>query len=206
MQRQSGVTLIELLIVVAIGGILASIALPAYRDYVIRGKLTDSQASLSATRTRLEQFYQDNRSYPAACGGTATGLPTFTMPTSQYFTYACAAGTTAGQNYTLTATGVSTQGTGGFVGSRAERKVQRAYLVENRHTTPIAVQVLEAAPVSVDEQVRVTAQFAPQPAELAWNKQPGVALWSLDLAAGQSARVAAEYLISYPKDARLQER
>ena len=115
MQRQSGVTLIELLIVVAIGGILASIALPAYRDYVIRGKLTDSQASLSATRTRLEQYYQDNRSYPAACGGTATGLPTFTMPTSQYFTYACAAGTTAGQNYTLTATGVSTQGTGGFV-------------------------------------------------------------------------------------------
>ena len=115
MQRQSGVTLIELLIVVAIGGILASIALPAYRDYVIRGKLTDSQASRSATRTRLEQYYQDNRSYPAACGGTATGLPTFTMPTSQYFTYACAAGTTAGQNYTLTATGVSTQGTGGFV-------------------------------------------------------------------------------------------
>ena len=98
------------------------------------------------------------------------------------------------------------QGTGGFVGSRAERKVQRAYLVENRHTTPIAVQVLEAAPVSVDEQVRVTAQFTPQPAELAWNKQPGVALWSLDLGAGQSARVAAEYLISYPKDARLQER
>jgi len=98
------------------------------------------------------------------------------------------------------------QGTGGFVGSRAERKVQRAYVVENRHRTPIAVQVLEAAPVSVDEQVRVAAQFSPQPGELAWNKQPGLALWSFELDAGKTARVAADYTISYPKDARLQMR
>jgi uncharacterized protein (TIGR02231 family) len=97
-------------------------------------------------------------------------------------------------------------GTGGFVGSRAERKVQRAYVVENRHRTPIAVQVLEAAPVSVDEQVRVAAQFSPQPGELAWNKQPGLAMWSFDLDAGKTARVAADYTISYPKDARLQMR
>ncbi|MEJ1128222.1 DUF4139 domain-containing protein [Variovorax sp. CCNWLW225] len=98
------------------------------------------------------------------------------------------------------------QGTGGFVGSRAERKVQRAYVVENRHRTPIAVQVLEAAPVSVDEQVRVAAQFSPQPGELAWNKQPGLAMWSFDLDPGKTARVAADYTISYPKDARLQMR
>jgi uncharacterized protein (TIGR02231 family) len=98
------------------------------------------------------------------------------------------------------------QGTGGFVGSRAERKVQRAYVVENRHRAPIAVQVLEAAPVSVDEQVRVAAQFSPQPGELAWNKQPGLAMWSFELDAGKTARVAADYTISYPKDARLQMR
>ena len=98
------------------------------------------------------------------------------------------------------------QGTGGFAGSRAERKVQRAYVVENRHRTPIAVQVLEAAPVSVDEKVRVASEFTPQPAELAWNKQPGLAMWQLDLAAGQTARVTADYTIGYPKDARLQMR
>lgn len=98
------------------------------------------------------------------------------------------------------------QGTGGFAGSRAERKVQRAYVVENRHRTPIAVQVLEAAPVSVDEKVRVASEFSPQPAELAWNKQPGLAMWQLDLAAGQTARVTADYTIGYPKDARLQMR
>jgi prepilin-type N-terminal cleavage/methylation domain-containing protein len=107
MKRQAGVTLIELLIVIAIIGIISAIALPAYRDYVIRGQLTDSQASLGATRTRLEQYYQDNRSYPTECGGTAAGLPAFAIPTSQYFTYACTAGAAAGQTFILTATGVT---------------------------------------------------------------------------------------------------
>ncbi|WP_422087450.1 DUF4139 domain-containing protein [Variovorax sp.] len=98
------------------------------------------------------------------------------------------------------------QGTGGFAGSRAERKVQRAYVVENRHRTPITVEVLEAAPVSVDEQVRVSSQFAPRPDDLSWNKQPGLTMWRFDLDAGKSARVAADYTIGYPKDARLQMR
>ena len=98
------------------------------------------------------------------------------------------------------------QGTGGFAGTRAERRVQRGYVVENRHRMPIAVQVLEAAPVSVDEQVRVTAQFMPQPTETAWNKQPGLAMWTFDLPAGKTQRVAADYTIGYPKDARLQTR
>lgn len=98
------------------------------------------------------------------------------------------------------------QGSGGFVGSRAERKVQRAYTVENRHRTPITVQVIEASPVSVDEQVRVTTAFDPVPTDAAFNRQPGLALWSFEVAAGKTARIAADYTISYPKDVRLQER
>lgn len=98
------------------------------------------------------------------------------------------------------------QGSGGFVGSRAERRVQRAYVVENRHRTPVTLQVLEAAPVSVDEQVRVISVFDPQPAELAFNKQPGLAMWVRELDAGKTARFAADYTISYPKDARLEQR
>ncbi|MEP7300756.1 MAG: DUF4139 domain-containing protein [Caldimonas sp.] len=98
------------------------------------------------------------------------------------------------------------QGTGGFAGGRVERKMQRAYRIENRHRMPIALQVLEAAPVPVDEQVRIATRFAPQPAELAWNRQPGVAMWTLEVGAGQTARVAADYVVSYPKEARLLER
>ncbi|MBI1395084.1 MAG: prepilin-type N-terminal cleavage/methylation domain-containing protein [Betaproteobacteria bacterium] len=114
MKRQHGITLIELLIAAAIVGILGAIALPAYRDYVIRGKLSDAQSMLGGTRTLLEQYYQDNRSYPPQCGGTSAGLPAFTLPTSQYFTYTCGAGATAGQTFVLTATGKSDGGTGGF--------------------------------------------------------------------------------------------
>jgi uncharacterized protein (TIGR02231 family) len=98
------------------------------------------------------------------------------------------------------------QGSGGFIGARAERSVQRAYVVENRHSTPITLQVLEAAPVSVDEQVRVSTQFTPQPLDLEWQRQPGLTLWQQDLPAGQSARFTASYTIGYPKDERLQSR
>ena len=47
------------------------------------------------------------------------------------------------------------------------------------------------------------AEFAPQPTELAWRSQPGVAAWSLELAPAASTRVTARYVISHPKDARL---
>ena len=112
--RQHGVTLIELLIVVAIAGIIAAVAMPAYQDYVMRGKLADAHSILGATRTRLEQYYQDNRSYPVNCGGTAAGLPALTNfpPTSTYFTYGCASNGTAGQTFLLTASG--TGATAGF--------------------------------------------------------------------------------------------
>ncbi|MCW5624828.1 MAG: prepilin-type N-terminal cleavage/methylation domain-containing protein [Burkholderiales bacterium] len=115
-QRQAGVTLIELLIVAVMAGILAAVAIPAYRDYAIRGQLTDAQSVLGATRARLEQYYQDNRSYPAACGGTAGGLPTFAMPgDSTYFTYACSQnGGTAGQTFNVDAAGRTGTSTAGF--------------------------------------------------------------------------------------------
>ena len=70
----------------------------------------------------------------------------------------------------------------------------------------MSVQVLEGAPVSVDDQVRVTSQFVPQPVELAWSKQPGLALWAVELEPGKTARFTADHAISYPKDARLQQR
>jgi type IV pilus assembly protein PilE len=101
-----GFTLIEVMITVVIVAILAAVALPSYRDYLTRGKVTEATANLSDLRVRLEQFYQDNRMY-----GTG-GVCGVTMPAAaagiKHFTFTCVSSAAAGagdQNYVLTATG-----------------------------------------------------------------------------------------------------
>ncbi|MGL6040469.1 MAG: type IV pilin protein [Deefgea sp.] len=104
MSKVSGFTLIELMITVAIIGILASIAIPAYGDYVRRAKATEAASSLSTLRLKLEQFYQDNRNYGASskCGFNSSQVVSLTS--DRYFTISCALASDA-QGYTLTATG-----------------------------------------------------------------------------------------------------
>jgi type IV pilus assembly protein PilE len=103
---QSGFTLVELMITVAIIAILAAVAIPNYSAYVIRGKLVDATSGLADYRVRLEQYYQDNRNY-----GPAAGACVPAVPTSKYFTISCLVGAT-NQTYTATATSIVNQGLG----------------------------------------------------------------------------------------------
>lgn len=109
MKLERGFSLVELLVVVAIVGILSAIAVPQYRDYVTRGKLTEATATLSEHRVRMEQFFQDNRTYLGACAAN-TIAP---LPTGRYFTYTCP--TLSATEFTIVATGIPTQGTGDFI-------------------------------------------------------------------------------------------
>lgn len=97
---QNGFTLIEMMIVVAIIGILAAIAIPAYTDYVIRASLPDATNTLSATRAKLEQHFQDNRDYRTVVPFTS---PCTTIPNAGKFSFACSNLTAS--TYTITATG-----------------------------------------------------------------------------------------------------
>src|SRR5262245_14956838 len=65
-QLQKGFTLIELMIVVAIIGILAAVALPAYQDYTVRAKMSEVILALSACRTSITEVYQSGGSGPGA--------------------------------------------------------------------------------------------------------------------------------------------
>jgi len=86
MQRQSAFTLIELMVTVAIVAILAAVALPSYTQFVTRGKIQEGTSSLLAMRTKMELFFQDNRTYVGACvAGTTASLPAGL----KYFTITC---------------------------------------------------------------------------------------------------------------------
>jgi type IV pilus assembly protein PilE len=104
MRNAFGFSLIELMVAVAIVAILGAIALPAYSDYVTRGKLAEAYSVLSSQRVKMEQYYQDVHDYTNACQPN-TVAP---APTGTYFNYTCT--NLSPTSYTITATGVPGQG------------------------------------------------------------------------------------------------
>lgn len=97
-------------------------------------------------------------------------------------------------------------GSAGFIGSRREQSIARTYTIENRHKDAIELQVLDAAPISEHEDVRVQSSYQPGPTSTEWRQQPGTVLWEHKLAAGATQKFSASHTITWPKDQNLSDR
>lgn len=111
MKKQAGFTLIEIMVVVAIVGILASIALPSYQDYVTRSRIPEATGALSARRVQMEQYFQDNRTYvggPCVATGSNFNVACSASAAATYTLLAQGTGTMAGFSFNIDETGTRT--------------------------------------------------------------------------------------------------
>jgi type IV pilus assembly protein PilE len=130
-----GFTLIELMIALAIIGILAAVAFPSYQQYMLRGKFAEATARLAGDRVRLEQYYQDNRTYADFGAACVAGAVKAALPAGEHFDYSCSIGAD-GQTYTLFATGRGA--TAGFEFSIDQSNTRRTVAVASGWELPAA--------------------------------------------------------------------
>jgi type IV pilus assembly protein PilE len=105
-----GFTLMEAMIVTAIIAILAAIALPSYTTYVRRSHILEAVARLADARARMEEFFQDERTYVDASGGCGAAPNAPAPPDAFVITCSATAAT-----FTYTATGKGARGMSAFV-------------------------------------------------------------------------------------------
>jgi len=107
--RQHGVTLLELMAVVVIIGILGMIAVPSYRQYMMRAQRTEAKAALMRLQTNQERFYLANRTYSGdpvalgfAGGNSERGTYAITIAGANATGYVATAAPRAGGAYDMT--------------------------------------------------------------------------------------------------------
>lgn len=119
-----GFTLLELLMVVAITGVLVAAAVPSFADYLRRGRITEAATRLSDHQVRMEQYFLDNRRYDNDAGGCGYAAPP--IGPADTFAVECSA---AAATYTVTARGIAGKPMAGFVYSIDQANARRTIAV-----------------------------------------------------------------------------
>ena len=106
--QEGGFTLLEMMIVVSIIATLAAIALPSYASYVTRSRILDAVTRLADARARMDDYFQDHRTYVDDAGQCGISPPT---ATTDYFVVVCESTATT---FTYTASGLAAKGMAAF--------------------------------------------------------------------------------------------
>ena len=117
-QREQGFTLIELMIVVAIIGILAALAIPAYQDYTIRAQVSEGLSLAGGAKASMSEYFQDKGSWPTT--NTLAGLPAANEIKGKYVSDVTVTGAAAKGTITVKYAGA---------GSATNTKIHNAELV-----------------------------------------------------------------------------
>jgi len=114
---QQGFTLIELMIVVAIIGILAAVAIPQYQNYVLKSRMANVLSSVDALKTAVAVCVQENGGDNANCDDTANGGAAGVIPTFSRTNEVTSATVINGQIVATLATGQGLESTAGTAGT-----------------------------------------------------------------------------------------
>jgi len=128
MTRSHGFTLLEVMITMAIVAILAAIAIPSYAEYLRRSRVTEAFATLSGMRVKMEQYFQDNRSYAGSCQPPPPPSVAPRPAATANFTYDCP-GPPGANNYTVRARGNPGTTVDGFTYTIDDQNVRTTVMV-----------------------------------------------------------------------------
>ncbi|HEX9472793.1 MAG TPA: pilin [Steroidobacteraceae bacterium] len=152
---QKGFTLIELMIVVAIIGILAAIAIPAYQTYTIRAQESEALGFADAAKVAVSEAYTASGTWPAT--NTEAGLDTSTNITSKYVV---SVDTLAGQITVTTGKDINTAGVGTIILTPAVSTNKDITWLCNGHTTNMTGLTL--SPGNANSAGSVPLKYLPQ--------------------------------------------
>lgn len=93
----------------------------------------------------------------------------------------------------------------GLFGSEKQQSWGSVFVIANGHATPQTIELIDPAPVSHTETVKVVSKYDPAPSAIDWRHKPGVNAWTLQLAPNETRQVSVSHQVTFPKDTRIRD-